>query len=217
MTPFPSFARAAQHLAVALWLVGVARPTGAQVRDTARVVPVRPDRVAPRPSVRDSLAPPISPRRAFLYSLAVPGLGQSRLQRPTAGAVYVAFEMSAITMLVKSRYDLAIAKRRVRERIVDVYEIDANTGLPVFDAEGRPKVKSLVPNRYATDDRNELRSRLKARRLHYEDWVAMLAFTHLFSGADAFVSAHLWDLPGQLEFRRLPSGATGVGARVTFR
>jgi hypothetical protein len=58
---------------------------------------------------------------------------------------------------------------------------------------------------------------VKARRLHYEDWVAMLIFTHLFSGADAFVSAHLRDLPRQVELRRLPSGATGVGARISFR
>lgn len=194
-----------------------ASPLVAQSRDSARVA--LPDTVRRRVPVRvarDSLGPPISPRRAFLYSLAVPGLGQSRLQRPTAGAVYVAFELSAITMLVKSRYDLSIAKRRVKESRVNAYAIGDN-GLPTFDAAGRPVVKDTLVSRYATPKDDQLRSRLKARRLHYKNWVTTLAFTHLFAGADAFVSAHLWDLPRQVEMRRLPSGATGIGARVPFR
>ena len=194
-----------------------ASPVVAQARDSARVAfpdsARRPAQVRP---VRDSLAPPISPRRAFLYSLAVPGLGQSRLQRPTSGAVYVALELSAITMLVKSRYDLSIAKRRVKERLVNTYAIDDATGLPKTK-DGFPVALDSVVNRYATPADDQLRSRLKARRLHYEDWVATLAFTHLFAGADAFVSAHLWDLPKQVEIRQLPSGATGIGARVPFR
>jgi hypothetical protein len=193
------------------------RPVAAQQRDSARVtIPDSARRPAPRQAVRDTLGPPISPRRAFLYSLLVPGLGQSKLQRPTSGAVYVALEMSAITMLVKSRYDLSIAKRRVRERLVSSYALDG-TGRPRFDASGNPIVADSVLNRYATPTDDQLRSRLKARRLHYEDWVAMLAFTHLFAGADAFVSAHLWDLPRQVEIRQLPSGATGIGARVPIR
>jgi hypothetical protein len=196
-------------------LVG-ATPLDAQQRDSARAALPDSARRVQAPVVRDTLGPPISPRRAFLYSLAIPGLGQSKLQRPTSGAVYVALEMSAITMLVKSRYDLSIAKRRVKEGLVDTYKIDGS-GVPVFDAQGRPVVEDSVVNRYATPANDQLRSRLKARRLHYEDWVAMLAFTHLFAGADAFVSAHLWDLPRQVELRRLPSGATGIGARVSFR
>lgn len=195
-----------------------AAPLIAQARDSARVT--LPDSARGRVQVRvarDSLGPPISPRRAFLYSLAVPGLGQSKLQRPTSGAVYVALEMSAITMLVKSRYDLSIAKRRVKESRVNTYAIDATTGRPRVDTLGRPVVADTLVSRYATPADDQLRSRLKARRLHYEDWVAMLAFTHLFAGADAFVSAHLWDLPRQVEVRRLPSGSTGIGARLRFR
>lgn len=195
-----------------------AAPLIAQARDSARVtLPDTAQRPAQVRVARDSLAPPISPRRAFLYSLAIPGLGQSKLQRPTSGAVYVALEMSAITMLIKSRYDLSIAKRRVKERLVNTYPIDPTTGAPRVDPEGRPVSTDTVVSRYATPADDQLRSRLKARRLHYEDWVAMLAFTHLFAGADAFVSAHLWDLPRQVEVRRLPSGATGIGARVAFR
>jgi hypothetical protein len=45
----------------------------------------------------------------------------------------------------------------------------------------------------------------------------MLFFTHLFAGADAFVSAHLWDLPAQVGFQQLPGGAKGIGIRLPFR
>jgi hypothetical protein len=57
---------------------------------------------------------------------------------------------------------------------------------------------------------------VKARRLHFEDWIAMLAFNHLFSAADAYVSAHLWDLPAQVEMRALPRG-NGIGISIPFR
>lgn len=196
----------------------VAWPVRAQQRDTVRAA--RPDTVRPdttRRAVRvvDPFAPPISPRRAFLYSLAVPGLGQSRLHRSGAAAIYVAAEAVSIAMLGKSAYDLAIAKRRVNEVLVRSYRVDAE-GRPVF-AGGAPVVADSLRSRYAQPANDELRSRLKARRLHYEDWVALLIFTHLFSGADAFVSAHLWDLPRQVEMRTLPSGSSGVGFRVPFQ
>jgi hypothetical protein len=202
--------------------LGSALAGGAQQRDSARVGVPRDTvrgpvadtvrRAAPR--VVDPFAPPITPRRAFLYSLAIPGLGQAKLQRPSAGAIYVAVEATSIAMLAKSRYDLNIAKRRVRESLVKTFDEDA-TGAIFKD--GKPVVKDTVLSRYAQPGNDELRSRLKARRLHYEDWVALLAFTHLFSGADAFVSAHLWDLPRQVEIRVLPTGATGVGLRVPFQ
>ncbi len=47
-------------------------------------------------------------------------------------------------------------------------------------------------------------------------WIATLVFIHLFSGADAFVSSQLWDLPTQIELRVLPRGI-GVDAKVPFR
>ena len=33
-----------------------------------------------------------------------------------------------------------------------------------------------------------------------EDWVTILVFNHLMSGLEAFVSAHLWDFPDDLEY-----------------
>ena len=46
------------------------------------------------------------------------------------------------------------------------------------------------------------------RQSHVEDWVAFLLANHLFSGADAFVAANLWELPAELSVRVAPGGAT---------
>ncbi len=36
--------------------------------------------------------------------------------------------------------------------------------------------------------------------------MAVLIFNHLFAGADAYVAAQLWDLPGKVALRQLPFG-----------
>lgn len=53
-----------------------------------------------------------------------------------------------------------------------------------------------------------------AKKQEVQDWVVLLVFNHLTAGAEAFVSAQLWDFPGELEGRSLPSGATGLGVRL---
>lgn len=190
--------------------------------DTTTRRPARP-RPSNAPAVRDSLRPPVSPGKAFFLSSALPGLGQSRLNRPTAGAVYVTAEAVWLAMLAKAANDLRIAKKHQNDVVILSYVVDENTGAPVMTKDGQFTVKDSLRSRYAppitatasTADQQQ-RSRVKARRLHLEDWVAMLLFNHLFSGADAFVSSQLWDLPAQVEIRSLPSGI-GVGAKIPFR
>lgn len=216
-------------LVAAAVLLG-ASGAAAQSADSARAA-VRPagDSAAPRPATgrgqprpaRDSLSPPVSPGRAFFLSLALPGLGQSRLNRPTAGGVYFMTEAIWLAMLVKAGHDLRVAKAHARDVIVDRYQIDPTTGAPII-VDGKYVPKDTLRSRYAdpvgqsqTGDQQQ-RSRVKARRLHFEDWIAMLAFNHLFSAADAFVSSQLWDLPAQVEVRALPRG-TGIGLSIPFR
>jgi hypothetical protein len=55
-------------------------------------------------------------------------------------------------------------------------------------------------------------SRGDAKRQEHEDWLVLLAFNHLFSGLEAYVSAHLADFPGDLRFQAVPGG---VGASVS--
>ena len=158
--------------------------------DTARGPRRTRATVAPRPG----LEPPISPRRAFLSSLLVPGLGQARLDRPAAGALFVTVELAALTMVAKSAYDLRAAKAFRADSVVLSYPVDTATGLP-----------TTRPVRGEGPFTNDL---VRARRLHLEDWLAVIAFNHLISGAEAFVAANLWDLPAQVGAQRSRHGTT---------
>ena len=150
---------------------------------------------------------PLSGRRAFLYSLAVPGSAQTILGRPRTAAFFVAVEALSLTMARKSANDLREAKRHARDSLVTAYAVDPVTGLGVVDSTGRP-----VPAGFLV---NDLGARVPARRTHLEDWLAVLAFNHLISGAEAFVSSHLWDLPAQVAVERRSAG-TFLTARVRW-
>ena len=52
---------------------------------------------------------------------------------------------------------------------------------------------------------------LGAKRQEVQDWLVLWIFNHLFSGAEAYVSAHLQDFPRELKVRVIPNG---VGIRV---
>lgn len=53
----------------------------------------------------------------------------------------------------------------------------------------------------------------EAKKQQQEDWITLLVFNHLMSGLEAFVSAHLWDFPDDLEIRPVPGE---YGARVSI-
>ena len=165
----------------------------AQRADSATVAARIP---TPAAAVRSAPPPPLSPRRAFLYSLLAPGYAQSRLDRPTAGALFVLTESIALAMLRESAADLRQA-RMFRRDSLEYIGNDPLTGLPVL-------------NRNSYSD--EL---ISIRRSHVEDWIAFLIANHLFAGADAYVAAHLWDLPSQIIVSRTEAG-TVVAARIRW-
>lgn len=196
---FP-YAPARRLVGVALAIV-VAMPVQAQVgTDTSR------QRESLTRASQDSLEPPLSPGRAFVVSLLVPGLAQSQLRRTGAGALYFTLEAVSIAMLVKSRRDLALARRYQNEFVLGDYKRDPSTGAPLLDVEGRYLPADSVRTRYDSE-------LVRARRTHVEDWISMLIFNHLFAGADAFVASLLWDLPAKVELRLHPRGAS-VGVRI---
>jgi hypothetical protein len=53
-----------------------------------------------------------------------------------------------------------------------------------------------------------------SHRQEREDWIVLLVFNHLIAGAEAYVSALLYDFPAALKAQRLPGGATGVGVSI---
>lgn len=126
------------------------------------------------------------------------------MDRSVAAGVYAFVEFAAIGMARKSALDLREARRAPVDSTVVRYERDPTTGELVLDPEtGQP-----VPAEYTISD---LGGRVRARKQHLEDWIALLIFNHLFSAADAYVAAHLWDFPASVG----ASVAPGREARVT--
>ena len=152
--------------------------------------------------------PPISPARALVTSLAVPGLAQAKLDRST-GLLFAASEAVALAMYAKSSRDYSIARTLGRDSTPTSWVTDPQTGQAVLDPEtGAPQVATWSATRYN-------RSRIRARKTHVEDWVAVLAFNHLFAAIDAFVAAQLWDLPRNLEVKASPHSAS-IQARIRW-
>ena len=56
---------------------------------------------------------------------------------------------------------------------------------------------------------------ISIRRGHVEDWIAFLIANHLFAGADAYVAAHLWDLPSLINISQTSAG-TVLAARIRW-
>ena len=142
---------------------------------------------------------PIGPRRAFFYSFLVPGYSQTILGRNKAAATFAFVEAISLVMIRESAADVNEARRMTNDSIVVSY----------VDANGAPAITKLPPR---FDDRD-----IRTRRAHIEDWVAFLIANHLFAGADAFVAAHLWDVPARLGLRVAPGrGNTVVAASLKW-
>ena len=171
-----------------LVLILPATAINAQQRDTARAGVASPSRAnQAAPPVDTAPKPPMSPRKAFLTSLVLPGYAQTVFGRDRAAMLFTIIEVGAIGMARKAAQDLAEAKGLPRDSVVGSYQIDPATGRAVIDPKtGQPIPDSYIASRFTPD-------RIKARRTHYEDWIAAIVFNHLFSGADAYVAANLWD------------------------
>lgn len=174
----------AAALAASLAGVALAPRARAQQRDSA-TVGVRALASAPadsaavaasrRPDSTARTRPPIRPRTALVRSLLLPGWGQANLDRGLAGGLFAVVEAGSVAMLYQSKAMLREAHRAQRDSIYD-------------PASG-------------TFHKNPIAARTHSRRQQVEDWTALLIANHLFAAADAFVAAHLWDVPAQVGIR----------------
>lgn len=171
-----------------------ARKPAAIVRSDSATVP-RSGGVG-RSRILGPAAPPISTRRAFVYSLLVPGLGQSRLDRGTAGAFFAAIEVGSWAMMRKTSADLREARRFSGDTVPNSY---------IVGSDGKLTPTGTFPERFPA-------ALVNTRRLHVEDWIAAVAFNHLISGADAFVAAQLWDVPTRVSVRPSVDGVALVAS-----
>jgi hypothetical protein len=139
----------------------------------------------------DSLQPPLSPRRAFLYSFLAPGYSQSVFGRHKAAAGFMLFEGIAAAMIRESAADVHEARRGRTDTLVVSW----------VDELGRLRAApDTVTPRFGNRE-------VRARQARVEDWIAVLVANHLFAGADAYVASHLWDVPARLGLRLRPEGA----------
>ena len=201
--------RPAFSLAVLSVVAALAAPpaVGAQQTDSARAGVRAPQQGTPQ--LGDTVPrPPISPRRAFLYSFLLPGYGQSVLDRPLDGALFFGVEVTSIALASKAAYDLRYARAHSRDSIVAAYEYNPDGTIRRDPATGQPVALRYERNRYAG-------GRVAARRKHLEDYYALLVANHLFAGAEAFVAAQLWDLPTRVSIRALPFGSA-IAATIRF-
>jgi hypothetical protein len=155
--------------------------------------PQRVDTVTSRVESR----PPLSPRKAFVASLLVPGYAQSLFGRGRTGTLLVAFESVALVMIRESSSGLREARRNLADSVIVSY-VDAN-GNPSVRWERTPFSRALV----------------RARQEQVEDWIAVLVGNHLFSAIDAYVAAHLWDVPLEVGVRS-SRGTRGLALRLNW-
>jgi hypothetical protein len=145
------------------------------------------------------LRPPLSPRRAFLTSLVAPGYAQSVLGRPNAAALFILTEAVVLLMVRETSIELSQA-RRLADDSVALYFVNPTTGVPDTIYRQARYPSALV----------------RARRAHKEDWIAALVANHVIAGADAFVAAHLWDVPVRVGFRSAGGGTAELTARFRW-
>ena len=72
--------------------------------------------------------------------------------------------------------------------------------------EGVTAMMTLKAQQEANYMKQMRSANLKAKRQEVEDWLVLWVFNHLFSGAEAYVSAHLQDFPADLKIQAFPRG-----------
>jgi hypothetical protein len=172
--------------------------------------PVTSQPSQPAPPARPGVHAPVSAKTAFFSSLLVPGLGQARLDRSYAGALFFVTEIISVYRLREALIDLRYAQKHSNDStlVTQSYAPDS-LGQPTFDSTGTPIPAAFAYARYDS-------ARVGARKTHVEDWEAALVFNHLISAADAFVAAQLWDLPAHIrpKVSVLDDGRMFYGASV---
>jgi len=156
----------------------------ARAQDSTAAPAVAADTVAPptatyssRKTPADSvplIRPPVTPMGAFWRSLLIPGWGQAKLGRRTAGAFFMGFEGVALGMTLTTTSQLNYLKA---------------TGSGSVDSKSQQQ----------------------------QDWLVLLGLNHLLAAMEAYVSAHLWDFPGDLSIQAAPNGGVSGAVSVPVR
>ena len=80
------------------------------------------------------------------------------------------------------------------------------TGAAFVTWEGITMMMTLKAHREANYLQSIGSGHVKGKRQEVQDWAVLWVFNHLFSGAEAYVSAHLQDFPPDLKVQVMPHG-----------
>jgi len=80
------------------------------------------------------------------------------------------------------------------------------TGAAFVSWEGVTVMMTLKAQQEANYFKRIHSANLGGKRQEVQDWLVLWIFNHLFSGAEAYVSAHLQDFPPDLKVRAFPGG-----------
>jgi len=174
------------------------------ILESARVLEAR----APAWNVFEADELPVSPRGAFLRSLALPGWGHLAVDAPGRAAFYVAAQGGTAWMLGKSILRRSSARRFRDEEFRMVRDELQAQGIQSPDTL---RVRALGDAR--VERWQEL---VDIRGDQVEDWVALGIFLSLLGATDALVAAHMADYPDPLTFDVVPRGRVG-GWELRFR
>lgn len=177
----------------------------------AQQVDREPPAVQPDSAQPDSASgPPVSPRGAFLRSMAVPGWGHALVGSYARAGFYVTVQGGTAWMLVKTE-----SRRRTA---LDLLELRSR------EADSRLRAQGLTPDsaalRVASDPEVVAAQELvDARGQQREDWLALGIALIFLAGVDAYVSAHLADFPEPLHLTVAPAGEGRVelGLSIPWR
>jgi hypothetical protein len=183
----------------------VARPAAAQV------VPEIP------PELLQDSTPPgrVSPRGAMIRSFLLPGWGQAAVGSYFRGGIFFTIEGSSWYMLLRT-----LARYNQAKQVLSRVEGLAMDSLDILIAMDTAAARRLGdPSAYAaavTNASGVIRSRalVNSRRQQRQDWITYTLFFTLMSGVDAYVNAHLKDMPVDISSRVQPDGGLGISVRV---
>ena len=165
---------------------------------------------APQSVVPDSTAlfAPVTPSKAFLRAVLVPGWGHASIGTHTRAGFYFALEATTAYGLLRTQTRLNEVTARADFRESVLREDLAAQGIVEFD-----EIESALEADARLDNLRDLED---SRRQQREDWAALGIFLLLLSGADAFVSAHLQDFPEPIQIEAMPvgNGRIEVGVRI---
>jgi uncharacterized protein DUF5683 len=170
---------------------------------------VRQDSMARADSVRR-----VSPGSAFFRSLIIPGWGQVSAGAYVRAGTFVALQGASGYMLVKTLRRLSDAEKAEPLRVAAAGDsirgaaVTPDDSVRVNDPERlRAAIDSVVAVR-------RIRGLIESRKEQREDWITYTIALTLASGIDAFVAAHLSQLPATISATPRRGGGANLNIRM---